>query len=131
MNGGTIRSGAAGGVLVKENMSFIMNGGAIESSTANGDTQAFRLEKETAIIANGGTVKGRVHFEHDGMIMRTTSIDGCTKFYDPVTGKFDYPPIISYGVYYGGIIGGNVKGTYHTVSFDLNGGSGSIPSQYC
>lgn len=129
MNGGTIRPTNFEGVLVDENMYFIMNGGAIESSTANGDTRAFQLKKEGRIIANGGTVKGTVYFEHDGFIMPATSIDGCTKFYDPVTGGHDYQ-IISYGVYYGGITGGRVEGTYHTVSFDLNGGSGSIPTQY-
>lgn len=129
MNGGTIRPTNFEGVLVDENMCFIMNGGAIESSTANGDTQAFQLKKEGRIIANGGTVKGTVYFELDGFIMPATSIDGCTKFYDPVTGGHDYQ-IISYGVYYGGITGGRVEGTYHTVSFDLNGGSGSIPKQW-
>ena len=38
--------------------------------------------------------------------------------------------VLSGGVYYGGISGsGTVSGTYHTISFDTNGGS-SVPAQW-
>ncbi|MDO4489271.1 MAG: InlB B-repeat-containing protein [Eubacteriales bacterium] len=71
--------------------------------------------------------------EFYGEVENTETITGGV-FYDKVLNKSgtDYIANISGGVFYGGIVeqGGNINGQYHTVSFDLNGGDGSIPEQY-
>ena len=135
MNGGTIRNCNAkydgGGVEVDSSASrspliFTMNGGTIENCTASTNGNAVFAETNTTILANGGTIKGVVYLD-SGSKIQTTSTDSYTKFYDKVTNN----GTISGGVYYGGIQGsGTVNDTYYTVSFDLNGGSGSIPTQW-
>lgn len=133
MNGGAIygcnaKAGFGGGVAVGG--SFTMNGGSIYGCSAElGD--AVWSNRVSNIYANGGTIKGTV--VSCGKILNTATDGGCTRFYDEVTNyttSTDHGTI-SGGIYYGGISGGGtVEGTYYTVSFDLNGGSGSIPKQW-
>ena len=119
---------AGGGVLIDKS-SMIMNGGTIEACTStNGTSDAVTITSNASLLANGGIVKGTVTFGSYSAI-NTTSTDSYTKFYNEVTND----GTISGGVYYGGIqndSSGTVSGTYHTVSFDTNGGSGSIPTQW-
>ena len=78
------------------------------------------------LFANGGAVKGTVILGSKGTIQTTNASGGCTVFYDEVTNQ----GTVSGGIYYGGIQGsGTLTGTYHTVTFDLNGGSGAAPTQ--
>ena len=128
MNGGTIyncSANTAGGVSV-DGGSFTMNGGVIYGCSAKLLGVAVASTRVANIYANGGTIKGAVI--SFGKILNTATDGGCTRFYDEVTNDSG---TISGGIYYGGISGdGTVEGTYHTVSFDLNGGSGSIPKQW-
>ncbi|MGN0531200.1 MAG: InlB B-repeat-containing protein, partial [Eubacterium sp.] len=106
---------------------FTMTGGTIETCTStDGASDAMVIPRESSFLANGGIVKGTA-FIPKYSIINTTSTDSYTKFYDEVANN----GTISGGVYYGGIQGsGTVNDTYYTVSFDLNGGSGSIPTQW-
>ena len=117
---------AAGGVNLEDGYTFTMTGGTIEACTStNGTYDAVGLNFNTFLFANGGIVKGTVIFGSNSEI-NTTSTDSYTKFYNKVTNH----GTISSGVYYGGISGsGTVSGTYHTVTFDTNGGS-SVPTQW-
>ena len=134
MNGGAI-SGCStdhmgGGVLVNSG-SFTMNGGVLEdcSTAIGGDVGVYT---KATIFANGGEIKGTV--ELYGQIRNTATDGGCTRFYGEVLNSHTISgsSTISGGVYYGGIRadGGKVEDTYHTVSFQLNGGSGSAPTQW-
>ena len=134
MNGGAIygcnaKVSFGGGVAVYDG-SFTMNGGSIYGCSAElGD--AVWSNRVSNIYANGGTIKGTV--VSYGKILNTATDGGCTRFYDEVTNDTTSTDhgTISGGIYYGGISGGGtVEGTYYTVSFDLNGGSGSIPKQW-
>lgn len=135
MNGGAIygcnaKSSVGGGVRV-DGGSFTMNGGVIYGCSAKLHGDAVASNRVSNIYANGGTIKGTV--DSAGKILNTATDGGCTRFYDEVTNDTVSTDsgIISGGIYYGGISGdGTVEGTYHTVSFDLNGGSGSIPKQW-
>ena len=128
MNSGTIRNCSAlfgGGVYGTSDSTFIMAGGAIEDCTATAEGGGLRTG--TTTYANGGIVKGTV--SNPGGPITSTNPSGCTVFYGEVTNS----GTISGGIYYGGILNkssGTVTGTYHTVSFDLNGGSGSAPTQW-
>ena len=117
----------AGGVQVNAG-TFTMTGGTIEACTStNGTSDAVMITPNAFLLANGGIVKGTVTFSSISAI-NTTSTAGCTKFYNEATNY----GTISGGVYYGGIqnkSSGTVSGTYHTVSFDTNGGS-SVPTQW-
>ena len=106
--------------------SMTMTGGTIENCTAtNGKHDAVNVQPNASLLTNGGIVKGTVTFGSYSAI-NTTSTDSYTKFYNEVTNN----GTISGGVYYGGISGsGTVSGTYHTVTFDTNGGS-SVPTQW-
>ena len=107
---------------------FTMTGGIIENCTTKNLSESAAIGANNSnILANGGIVKGMVLLQSNGTI-QTTSFSSYTRFYDKVTNK----GTISGGVYYGGIqdSSGTVSGTYHTVSFDSNGGSGSIPTQW-
>ena len=119
---------AAGGVRFYGG-TFTMTGGTIETCTStNGNSDAVIIDSDKTLLANGGIVKGTVSVTLYSAI-NTTSTNGCTIFYNEVTNY----GTISGGVYYGGIqnkSSGTVSGTYHTVSFDTNGGSGSIPTQW-
>ena len=119
---------AGGGVRIDES-SMTMNGGTIEACTStNGTSDAVTITSNASLLANGGIVKGTVTFGSYSAI-NTTSTDSYTKFYNEVTND----GTISGGVYYGGIqndSSGTVSGTYHTVSFNSNGGSGSVPTQW-
>ncbi|MDD6095471.1 MAG: InlB B-repeat-containing protein, partial [Clostridia bacterium] len=129
MRGGTIRGCSAkygGGVRV-DFSTFTISGGTIEActETVNGKSDAVTMSFDASLLGNGGTIKGMVTAGSNSTI-KNTSADGCTVFYDAVTNY----GTISGGVYYGGIqnkSSGTVSGTYHTVSFDLNGGSGTAP----
>lgn len=129
MSGGTIRGCSAkygGGVRV-DFSTFTISGGTIEActETVNGKSDAVTMSFDASLLGNGGTIKGMVTAGSNSTI-KNTSADGCTVFYDAVTNY----GTISGGVYYGGIqnkSSGTVSGTYHTVSFDLNGGSGTAP----
>ena len=118
---------AGGGVRIDES-SMTMNGGTIEACTStNGTSDAVTITSNASLLANGGIVKGTVTFGSYSAI-NTTSTDSYTKFYNEVTND----GTISGGVYYGGIqndSSGTVSGTYHTVSFNSNGGS-SVPTQW-
>ena len=109
---------------------FTMTGGTIEACTSKYEkSDAVEISYISSLLANGGIVKGTVSFSSKCTIT-TTSTDSYTKFYNKVT---NYGTVISGGVYYEGIqnqSSGTVSGTYHTVSFDLNGGSGSVPTQW-
>lgn len=117
---------AAGGVNLDDGHTFTMTGGTIEACTSpSGTSDAVRISTGAHLLANGGIVKGTVAFALDSAI-NTTSTDSYTKFYNEVTNY----GTISGGVYYGGISdNGTVSGTYHTVTFDTNGGS-SVPTQW-
>ena len=119
---------AVGGVNLERGSTFTMTGGTIEACTStNGTYDAVKIGAESFLLANGGIVKGTVTFSSISAI-NTTSTAGCTKFYNEATNY----GTISGGVYYGGIqnkSSGTVSGTYHTVSFDTNGGS-SVPTQW-
>ena len=117
---------AAGGVNLEDGYTFTMTGGTIEACTStNGTYDAVGLNFNTFLFANGGIVKGTVIFGSNSEI-NTTSTDSYTKFYNKVTNH----GTISSGIYYGGISGsGTVSGTYHTVTFNTNGGS-SVPTQW-
>ena len=107
---------------------FTMTDGIIENCTSKNSSDSPAIyAKNSNILANGGIVKGMVCLDSNGTI-QTTSSNSYTEFYDKVTNK----GTISGGVYYGGIqdSSGTVSGTYHTVSFDSNGGSGSVPTQW-
>lgn len=116
----------AGGVNLDDGHTFTMTGGTIEACTSpSGTSDAVRISTGAHLLANGGIVKGTVAFALDSAI-NTTSTDSYTKFYNEVTNY----GTISGGVYYGGISdNGTVSGTYHTVTFDTNGGS-SVPTQW-
>ena len=132
MSGNAIIRGCSakgvGGVLIDKS-SMTMNGGTIEACTStNGTSDAVTINSNSSLLANGGIVKGTVIFGSYSTIT-TTSTDSYTKFYNEVTNY----GTISGGIYYGGIqnqSSGTVSGTYHTVTFDTNGGSGSIPTQW-
>ncbi|MDY5023470.1 MAG: InlB B-repeat-containing protein, partial [Blautia sp.] len=160
MNGGSIKNcsatldGGGGGVSIFENSSFTMNGGLIQSCTAffgggvysiadstftmNDGTiedctessplaQSNSISNGNIMYANGGTVKGTVN--NPGGTIESTNSDGCTRFYDKVTNS----GTISGGIYYSDIQNdstGTVSEPYYTVSFELNGGSGSVPTQW-
>ena len=131
MRGGTIRGCSAkfaGGVRVDQG-SFTLEGGTIEActETVNGKSDAVTMSFNASLLGNGGTIKGMVVVGSNSTI-NTTNANGYTKFYNEVTNY----GTISGGVYYGGIqnkSSGTVSGTYHTVTFDTNGGS-SVPTQW-
>ena len=137
MGGGTInncesRSGGGGLCILASGSgslsTFTMTGGIIENCTSkNVSGSAAIYVSNSNILANGGIVKGMVYLQPNSTI-QTTSSSSYTMFYDKVTNN----GTISGGIYYGGIQGSSdtVSGTYHTVSFDSNGGSGSIPTQW-
>ena len=107
---------------------FTMTDGIIENCTTKYLSESAAIGAGNSnIFANGGIVKGMVYLQPNSTI-QTTSFSSYTEFYDKVTNK----GTISGGVYYGGIVNnsGTINGTYYTVSFDLNGGSGSIPTQW-
>ena len=130
MNGGTIEkcsSGYGGGGILAASGSFTMNGGTIENCSAYYGEAVYTL-RGMPVVANGGIIKGIFHLAPSATI--TTDITkGYTKFY----GEIQNHGTINSGVFYGGIqniSSGRIRNTYHTVSFDLNGGSGSAPTQY-
>lgn len=133
MSGGAIencsassKSGGGGGVNVDNKGNFTMNGGAIENCSAEYGGGVRVVVSGSSFTSNGGIVKDTV-FIGDGTSLKTTSSGSYTTFYSEVK----YMGTISGGVYYGGINnrGGQVIGTYHTVSFNSNGGS-SVPTQW-
>ena len=130
MSGNAIIRGCSANTVGGVNIytgSMTMTGGTIEACTStNGKHDAVVIASDESLLANGGIVKGTVAFGSNSAI-NTTSTAGCTKFYNKV---INYGTI-SGGVYYGGISGsGTVSGTYHTVTFDTNGGSDSITTQW-
>ena len=130
MSGNAIIRGCSANTVGGVNIytgSMTMTGGTIEACTStNGKYDAVVIASDESLLANGGIVKGTVAFGSNSAI-NTTSTTGCTKFYNKV---INYGTI-SGGVYYGGISGsGTVSGTYHTVTFDTNGGSDSITTQW-
>ncbi|MGN0784452.1 MAG: InlB B-repeat-containing protein [Candidatus Aphodomorpha sp.] len=135
MTGGVIKdcyaSSGGGGVDVYSG-SFTMTGGTIEDCSATGGGSAVFTGVNTTIFANGGEIKGTVW--SFGQIRNTATDGGCTRFYGEVRNSSNSlgSGTISGGVYYGGIRddGGKVEDTYHTVRFQLNGGSGSAPTQW-
>lgn len=119
---------AGGGVRIDKSSMMTMNGGTIEACTSTSGASDAVMISSASLLANGGIVKGTVTFGSYSAI-NTTSTDSYTKFYNEVTNY----GTISGGVYYGGIqndSSGTVSGTYHTVSFNSNGGSGSVPTQW-
>lgn len=107
---------------------FTMTGGIIENCTSKYVSESAAIYASNSnILANGGIVKDMVYLQPNSTI-QTTSSNSYTRFYEKVTNK----GTISSGVYYGGIqdSSGTVSGTYHTVSFDSNGGRGSVPTQW-
>ena len=133
MNGGIIKDcyGASygGGVYVGSG-SFTMTGGTI--SGCRGEDGSVYVRPNQTFFANGGEIKDMV--VSNGQIRNTATDGGCTRFYGEVrnSSTISGSGTISGGVYYGGIRadGGKVEDTYHTVSFQLNGGSGSAPTQW-
>ena len=141
MNGGTIEKcvaktsegsyGFGGGVNIYY-ANFTMTDGTIKDCTATyGESGALCLFANSTMTANGGSIQGTTVVDSlDGTIskIQTTSSDSYTRFY----GKVVNEGIISGGAYYGDIqnrYNGTVSGTYYTVNFNLNGGSGSISPQ--
>ena len=107
-----------------------MNGGSI--SGCRGEDGSVYVRPNQTFFANGGEIKDVV--VSNGQIRNTATDGGCTRFYGEVrnSSTISGSGTISGGVYYGGIRadGGKVEDTYHTVSFQLNGGSGSAPTQW-
>ena len=133
MNGGIIKdcySGSYGGAVYVGSGSFTMTGGTI--SGCRGEGGSVYVRSNQTFFANGGEIKDVVRSY--GQIRNTATDGGCTRFYGEVSncGNSSGSGTISSGVYYGGIRddGGKVEDTYHTVSFQLNGGSGSAPTQW-
>lgn len=107
---------------------FTMTGGIIENCTSKYVSESAAIfASNSNILANGGIVKDMVYLQPN-ITIQTTSSNSYTRFYEKVTNK----GTISGGVYYGGIqdSSGTVSDTYHTVSFDSNGGRGSVPTQW-
>ena len=135
MSGGAISgcsSNDGGGGVFVGGGSFTMSGGTISDCSAKKGGDAIAAINNSTINANGGTIYSEV--ESFGQILNT-STSGCTEFYGEVKNlsTTNGSGTISGGIYYGGIQnqnGGTVTGTYHTVSFNLNGGSGSVPTQW-
>ncbi|MGM9962859.1 MAG: InlB B-repeat-containing protein [Holdemanella porci] len=158
MNGGTISkcvAVTAGGGVYIEGGSFIMNGGIITecettSSVEGGGAAVSFGTGASNVIVNGkienchsydrksdalyfrervkagGTITGTVLSE--GTIRQSDS-QNTLIFKDTVYNKGN----IEYGAYYGGIVNegnGTISESYHTVSFDLDGGKNPIPTQY-
>lgn len=128
MNGGAIYNcdGLNGSGVYTNGGNFTINGGDIyDCSETNGKYTVYSLAQ--VFYANGGTIKGRTRL-HNTSIQNTSDDGDCTVFYGQVKNE----GTISSGVYYGGIVddGGTIADTYHAVSFHLNGGSGSAPTQY-
>ncbi|MGN0533921.1 MAG: InlB B-repeat-containing protein [Eubacterium sp.] len=130
MNGGTIENCSTsygGGGVHAASGNFTMNGGTIENCSA-GLGEAVMTSRGMPVVANGGIIKGTFHLAPSATI--TTEITkGYTEFY----GEIQNHGSIYSGVFYGGIqniSSGMIRNSYHTVSFDLNGGSGSAPTQY-
>ena len=132
MNGGIIKDcyGASYGGGVYVSGSFTMTGGTI--SGCRGKSGRVYVRPNQTFFANGGEIKDLV--VSNGQIRNTATDGGCTRFYGEVlnSSTISGSGTISGGVYYGGIRadGGKVEDTYHTVSFQLNGGSGSAPTQW-
>ena len=132
MNGGIIKDcyGASYGGGVYVSGSFTMTGGTI--SGCRGKSGSVYVKSNQTFFANGGEIKDKV--QSYGQIRNTATDGGCTRFYGEVrnSSTISGSGTISGGVYYGGIRadGGKVEDTYHTVSFQLNGGSGSAPTQW-
>ena len=132
MNGGIIKDcyGASYGGGVYVSGSFTMTGGTI--SGCRGEGGSVYVRPNQTFFANGGEIKDVV--VSNGQIRNTATDGGCTRFYGEVrnSSTISGSGTISGGVYYGGIRadGGKVEDTYHTVSFQLNGGSGSAPTQW-
>ena len=132
MNGGIIKDcyGASYGGGVYVSGSFTMTGGTI--SGCRGEGGRVYVRPNQTFFANGGEIKDVV--VSNGQIRNTATDGGCTRFYGEVrnSSTISGSGTISGGVYYGGIRadGGKVEDTYHTVSFQLNGGSGSAPTQW-
>ena len=132
MNGGIIKDcyGASYGGGVYVSGSFTMTGGTI--SGCRGEGGRVYVRPNQTFFANGGEIKDMV--VSNGQIRNTATDGGCTRFYGEVrnSSTISGSGTISGGVYYGGIRadGGKVEDTYHTVSFQLNGGSGSAPTQW-
>ena len=132
MNGGIIKDcyGASYGGGVYVSGSFTMTGGTI--SGCRGKSGSVYVKSNQTFFANGGEIKDMV--VSNGQIRNTATDGGCTRFYGEVrnSSTISGSGTISGGVYYGGIRadGGKVEDTYHTVSFQLNGGSGSAPTQW-
>ena len=132
MNGGIIKDcyGASYGGGVYVSGSFTMTGGTI--SGCRGEGGRVYVRPNQTFFANGGEIKDVV--VSNGQIRNTATDGGCTRFYGEVLNSrtTSGSGTISGGVYYGGIRadGGKVEDTYHTVSFQLNGGSGSAPTQW-
>ena len=129
MTGGAIKNCTAtfGGGVFAQRGGFMMTGGAIEDCTADNDGQAVYINGAT-FLADGGTVKGTVYVTDNGHIEHDAGTS-FTRFFDQVTIETG---TIGYGVYYGGIENyeGNIDAPYHTVDFNLGGGSGSVPTQF-
>ena len=132
MNGGIIKDcyGASYGGGVYVSGSFTMTGGTI--SGCRGKSGSVYVKSNQTFFENGGEIKDKV--QSYGQIRNTATDGGCTRFYGEVrnSSTSSGSGTISGGVYYGGIRadGGKVEDTYHTVSFQLNGGSGSAPTQW-
>ncbi|MGN8922517.1 InlB B-repeat-containing protein [Lachnospiraceae bacterium HCP28S3_F9] len=134
MSDGTIKKcnasskrGGGGGVNVDNEGNFTMNGGAIENCSAEYGGGVRVVYYGSSFTSNGGIVKDTVYID-EGVTLQTTSPGSYTTFYSEVKNR----GTISGGVYYGGINdrGGNITGTYYTVRFNSNGGSGSVPTQW-
>ena len=125
----TLKSGTINSI--SNHKTFYADGGTILSYSENRGTITQRTGTAGTVF-NGnvdlisGTISGGVFY---GTV--TSMGDNCTisggVFYGKVKNATNGK--ISGGVYYGGIEGnGMITGTTHTVSFDLNGGSGTVPA---
>ncbi|MGN0736460.1 MAG: InlB B-repeat-containing protein [Anaerovoracaceae bacterium] len=128
MNGGTIYGCTAqygGGVRIAPNNTFTMTGGVIENCAASTPGDAVSSAVNANFLAYGGIIMGTVSLNSNSTISNTNN-SSCTRFYGLVVNG----GTTSGGIYYGGISSGTVTGNYKTVSFDLNGGMGYVPTQW-
>ena len=131
MNGGNIYCCTAddgGGVRIGGSSfgyDFKMTGGVIENCAASSSGDAVITGAVTTFSADGGIIVGTVALGSDAKIKSGSSY--CTRFY----GAVESGGTISGGIYYGGIPSRvNTEGNYKTVSFNLNGGEGYVPTQW-
>ncbi|MGM9948004.1 InlB B-repeat-containing protein [Floccifex sp.] len=127
----TIISGGVFNAQVLNTGNSCITNGVFNGQVNNGGSGYISGGVFNGQVKNYNSISGGVF---NGQVENNNSISGGV-FYDKVLNKSEnnYIGNISGGVFYGGIEhnGGTITDPYHTVSFDLNGASGTVPvTQY-